>query len=78
MRFIDTPALRIAFEEHGPAHGPAAILLHGADDGVANPVKPDHAGRFTGPYREETVPGAGHNLPQERPDIFAQAVPGLV
>lgn len=30
--------------------------------------------RFTGPYRHYTLPGIGHNLPQEAPTAFAQAV----
>ncbi len=29
MRFVDTPALRIAYQEHGQPDAPAAILLHG-------------------------------------------------
>ena len=29
MRTVETPALRIAYHESGPADGPAAILLHG-------------------------------------------------
>ena len=55
-----------------------AVVLHGADDGVSPPAKPIPAGRFTGPLRVETVPGAGHNLPQEKPDAFAAAVLGLL
>lgn len=51
-----------------------AVVLHGADDGVTSPHKPSLAGRFTRLLAERTVPGAGHNLPQERPDAFAQAV----
>ncbi|MFI0821063.1 alpha/beta fold hydrolase [Streptomyces sp. NPDC021098] len=30
--------------------------------------------RFTGPYEHRTLPGIGHNLPQEAPTAFAQAV----
>ncbi|GHE60317.1 alpha/beta hydrolase [Streptomyces longispororuber] len=30
--------------------------------------------RFTGPYDHRTVADAGHNLPQEAPTVFAQAV----
>ncbi|MEV5597160.1 alpha/beta hydrolase [Streptomyces sp. NPDC052496] len=30
--------------------------------------------RFTGPYDHRTLPGTGHNLPQEAPRAFAQAV----
>ncbi|CAL9521378.1 Haloalkane dehalogenase [Streptomyces sp. enrichment culture] len=30
--------------------------------------------RFTGPYEHRTLPGIGHNVPQEAPEAFAQAV----
>ncbi|MEV4743299.1 alpha/beta hydrolase [Streptomyces sp. NPDC049555] len=30
--------------------------------------------RFTGPYEHRTLPGIGHNLPQEAPTAFARAV----
>ncbi|WP_031109360.1 alpha/beta fold hydrolase [Streptomyces sp. NRRL S-146] len=30
--------------------------------------------RFTGPYEHRTLPGVGHNVPQEAPAAFAQAV----
>ncbi|WP_416968760.1 alpha/beta fold hydrolase [Streptomyces sp. 4F14] len=30
--------------------------------------------RFTGPYEHRTLPGIGHNLPQEAPAAFARAV----
>ena len=50
------------------------LVLHGGDDGVASPHKPSLAGRFTRLLGERTIPGAGHNLPQEQPDAFARAV----
>lgn len=38
------------------------------DDGAS------YRDRFTGPYEHRTLPGVGHNLPQEAPTAFAQAV----
>ncbi|RYY72782.1 MAG: alpha/beta hydrolase, partial [Comamonadaceae bacterium] len=56
-----------------------AITFDGADDGVRPPAPASaHAHRFTGPREHRLVPGAGHNLPQEAPQPFAQAVLELV
>lgn len=56
-----------------------AITFDGADDGVRPPAAASaHAHRFTGPREHRLVPGAGHNLPQEKPEVFAQAVLALV
>jgi len=56
------------------------IALYGLDDGVAG-ASPGAATstdpHFSGPYERRDVPGAGHNLGQERPEIFAQAVTDL-
>jgi pimeloyl-ACP methyl ester carboxylesterase len=51
------------------------ITFDGADDGVRAPsyVAP-HAHLFTGPRTHRVVPGVGHNMPQETPEIFARAV----
>jgi pimeloyl-ACP methyl ester carboxylesterase len=37
-----------------------------------------HASHFIGARELRVVPGAGHNLPQEKPEVFAQAVMQLV
>jgi pimeloyl-ACP methyl ester carboxylesterase len=37
-----------------------------------------HAHCFRGPRSHRIVPGAGHNLPQEMPAVFADAVLELV
>jgi pimeloyl-ACP methyl ester carboxylesterase len=50
-----------------------AITIDGDADGV-NPGTADHAKRFTGPHEHRVFKGAGHNLPQERPEEWAQAV----
>jgi pimeloyl-ACP methyl ester carboxylesterase len=55
------------------------ITLDGADDGVRPPSPASaHAHLFTGAREHHVVPGAGHNLPQEKPRVFAQAVLQLV
>jgi pimeloyl-ACP methyl ester carboxylesterase len=50
-----------------------AVTIDGDADGV-NPGTAHHASRFTGPHRHRVFPGAGHNLPQERPRDWVQAV----
>src|SRR5689334_15831782 len=51
------------------------VTLEGEDDGnfPLTPGVPD-ADQFTGPRLHVSVPGAGHNLPQEASDAFVQAV----
>jgi pimeloyl-ACP methyl ester carboxylesterase len=51
------------------------IVLHGADDGIG-PVKnsENHGQYFTGPYERRVIAGVGHNVPQEAPKAFAEAV----
>ncbi|MCG2592299.1 alpha/beta hydrolase [Ramlibacter sp. XY19] len=62
-----------------PAITVPAITFDGADDGVRSPASASaHAHRFAGPREHHVVPGAGHNLPQERPEVFARAVMQLV
>ena len=62
-----------------PTIGVALITFDGADDGVRPPADASrHASRFTGPRSHRIVPGAGHNLPQEMPQVFADAVLELV
>jgi pimeloyl-ACP methyl ester carboxylesterase len=52
-----------------------SIVLLGGDDGVDPPMSiDDDMPHFTGPYERLIVPGAGHNLPQEMPDAFVDAV----
>jgi pimeloyl-ACP methyl ester carboxylesterase len=56
-----------------------SITFDGADDGVRPPAPAaQHARQFAGPRSHRIVPGAGHNLPQEKPQVFADAVLELV
>ena len=58
-----------------PAITVPTITLEGSADGVA-PVGGRAASllRFTGHHENRVVANAGHNLPQEAPDEFAQAI----
>ena len=56
-----------------------ALTFDGADDGVRPPASAArHAHRFTGPRTHAVLPGVGHNMPQEAPQAFADAVMTLV
>jgi len=55
------------------------LTFDGADDGVRPPASAaQHAHRFTGPRTHAVLPGVGHNMPQEVPRRFADAVLALV
>lgn len=52
-----------------------AITLDGDADGVAPATDgAAYANKFTGKYKHLIVKGAGHNLPQEQPDAFSDAI----
>jgi pimeloyl-ACP methyl ester carboxylesterase len=57
------------------------VTLDGADDAVtqpSNPAAPARPEMFTARRTHYLIPGAGHNLPQEAPHAFADAVMTLV
>lgn len=52
-----------------------AITLEGDANGAPHPDPSSYAARFTGKYQHRNIKGGvGHNLPQEAPQAFAQAV----
>ncbi|MFJ4437799.1 alpha/beta fold hydrolase [Streptomyces sp. NPDC088923] len=52
-----------------------SVTLDGDADGVIPWTDGSgYAAHFTGPWKHHVVPGAGHNVPQERPDAFTDAV----
>jgi len=56
-----------------------SIALLGGDDGVDPPMLVDNdALHFTGRYERRIIPGAGHNIPQEKPGAFVDAVVALL
>jgi hypothetical protein len=47
----------------------------GDANGAPHPEPSAYAGKFSGKYEHRTIPGGvGHNLPQEAPQAFAQAI----
>ncbi|QNK75918.1 alpha/beta hydrolase [Variovorax sp. PAMC28562] len=51
------------------------ITFDGIDDGVREPADASaHAAKFTGQRSHRLVRGVGHNMPQEAPRLFADAV----
>ena len=62
-----------------PAIAVPTITFDGADDGVRAPAPAAHdAQRFSGARSHRILPGVGHNMPQEAPRVFADAVLELV
>jgi pimeloyl-ACP methyl ester carboxylesterase len=52
-----------------------AITLEGDANGAPHPEPSAYAEKFSGPYSHRTIEGGiGHNLPQEAPEAFADAV----
>jgi pimeloyl-ACP methyl ester carboxylesterase len=52
-----------------------AITLDGDANGAPHPDPGSYAGKFTGKYTHRRIAGGvGHNLPQEAPQAFAEAV----
>ncbi|MEU9265681.1 alpha/beta hydrolase [Streptomyces sp. NPDC048251] len=61
------------------AAGPAIAVPTVTLDGEKDPFTPAGDGtayrdKFTGPYAHHTLTGIGHNVPQEAPEAFAEAV----
>jgi pimeloyl-ACP methyl ester carboxylesterase len=51
------------------------ITMEGDANGAPHPEAAVYAAKFTGPYEHRVITGGiGHNLPQEAPPAFAQAV----
>jgi pimeloyl-ACP methyl ester carboxylesterase len=50
------------------------ITMEGAANGAPHPEAAAYARQFTGPYAHRLIEKVGHNLPQEAPQAFAQAI----
>jgi pimeloyl-ACP methyl ester carboxylesterase len=59
----------------GPVIGVPTITLEGDANGAPHPIAGSYANKFSGRYEHRNITGGvGHNLPQEAPQAFAQAV----
>jgi pimeloyl-ACP methyl ester carboxylesterase len=59
----------------GPVISVPTITLEGDANGAPHPEPSAYAAKFSGPYSHRTIDGGvGHNLPQEAPEAFADAV----
>jgi pimeloyl-ACP methyl ester carboxylesterase len=58
-----------------PAIAVPTITMEGDDNGAPHVDPSAYASKFSGKYTHRTITGGiGHNLPQEAPEAFAQAV----
>jgi pimeloyl-ACP methyl ester carboxylesterase len=59
----------------GPVINVPTITMEGDANGAPHPEPSAYANKFSGKYSHRTITGGiGHNLPQEAPQAFAQAV----
>ena len=55
------------------------VAIDGDGDGVIDENGcMGHEQFFTGPYSRQVIPSVGHNLPQEAPDEFSEAIMSLL
>jgi pimeloyl-ACP methyl ester carboxylesterase len=58
-----------------PAISVPTVTLEGDANGAPHPEPSSYAWKFSGPYSHRTIGGGiGHNLPQEAPETFADAI----
>ena len=59
----------------GPVIAVPTITLEGDANGAPHPEPSAYATKFSGKYEHRLITGGiGHNLPQEAPQAFAQAI----
>lgn len=64
---------------HKPSITVPTVILAGADDGVSSKRDGSAAVRgFAGQVRRQVIKGVGHNVPQEAPAEFADAIISLL
>jgi pimeloyl-ACP methyl ester carboxylesterase len=61
-----------------PIHVPTVALFGGGDGVTVPPANLGDDPRFRSAYAVRLIPGVGHNVPQEAPEEFAEAVASLL
>ena len=78
LNLTDSHAKYDEFEQRlatGPTIGVPTITLESDANGAPYPEPNSYAKKFTGRYAHRHIEGGiGHNLPQENPKAFAQAI----
>lgn len=78
LGLVEGEAQYDAFEERlakAPVITVPTITMEGDANGAPHPEPSAYARKFSGPYQHRTIGGGiGHNLPQEAPQAFAQAI----
>jgi pimeloyl-ACP methyl ester carboxylesterase len=78
LGLADGEAEHLELEERlaeGPVIAVPTITLEGDANGAPHPEPDAYAAKFSGPYSHRTIEGGiGHNLPQEAPKAFADAI----
>ena len=79
LKQINAGLLNVGYVDAGPPDGLAisipTVTMESDDNGAPHPPPAAYAKKFTGRYAHRDIGGGcGHNLPQETPRAFAQAV----
>jgi pimeloyl-ACP methyl ester carboxylesterase len=63
----------------GPKIAVPTITMEGDANGAPHPEPAAYRGKFTGKYSHRLITGGiGHNLPQEAPQAFAEAIVDVI
>jgi pimeloyl-ACP methyl ester carboxylesterase len=82
LKQVDAGVLNVGYAEvlerrlaEGPVITVPTITLEGDANGAPHPDSSSYANKFSGKYAHRIIGGGvGHNLPQEAPQAFTEAV----
>ena len=75
IALLDALGIERAILAEAPVISVPTITLEGDANGVPHPDPSSYAQKFSGPSSHRTIQGGiGHNLPQQAPEAFANAI----